>query len=367
MANASLIGAPLLLLLGALPSAAAKVPVPAVGCYLSAYLEQDQKAFETLVQKEIAVGMFYIDMNAADFPAATCDRYAANGTIPHLSWEPFGDANSNQKIIDGTRDAYIRKWAQQIKKWGKPLFIRWGLEMNGNWYPWDGEHSGGAATGGFGDPAKPDGPERFVAAYRRIHDLFREEGVDNVSWVFAPNIISEPNTAWNRIENYYPGKEYVDWLGMDGYNWGNTNGGSWQSFDQVFKGPYATIAALGDQPVMIAEFASAESGGNKSAWLADAFAKIKSGYPRMKAVTWFNTNKETDWRVNSSDATLEGFRKAIADPYFLSGAPVSTRLLRHAIPGVTGNAGLHPYGFRGRAVSILGRTHARIGPENAVK
>jgi hypothetical protein len=118
---------------------------------------------------------------------------------------------------------------------------------------------------------------------------------------------------------------------------------------------------LGDQPVMIAEFASAESGGNKSAWLSDAFAKIKSGYPRMKAVTWFNTNKETDWRVNSSDATLEGFRKAIADPYFLSGTPASSHLLRQAIPGGSGNADLRPYGFRGRAVSILGRTHARVG------
>lgn len=330
---------------------AAKVPIPANGCYFSAYLEQDQKAFETLVEKEIAVGMFYIDMNAADFPTATCEKYAANGTIPHLSWEPFGDANSNQKIIDGTRDAYIRKWAQQAKKWGKPLFIRWGLEMNGNWYPWDGEHSGGAATAAFGDPAKPDGPERFAAAYRHIHDLFRAEGVDNVSWVFAPNIVSEPNAAWNKIENYYPGKDYVDWLGMDGYNWGNTNGGSWESFDQVFKGPYATIAALGDQPVMIAEFASAESGGNKSAWLADAFAKIKTGYPRMKAVTWFNINKETDWRVNSSDATLQGFRKAVSDPYFLSASPVPASISKVA------GAGIGPrFVLRGRPISILGRT-----------
>lgn len=309
----------LLITLGAAAAAVGqgKVPVPAQGCYFSAYSEGGQAAFETLARKEMAVGMFYVDWSGA-FPKGICDAYAAQGSIPHLSWEPFGAANSNQAIIDGKRDAYIKQWAQAIKSWGRPLFIRWGLEMNGDWYDWDGTHSGGATLDGFGDPAKPDGPERFVAAHRHIHDLFRAEGVTNVSWVFAPNIISYPTVAWNRIENYYPGEAYIDWLGLDGYNWGNTNSGRWESFDQVFKGPYATVAALGPQPIMIAEFASAEIGGDKAAWIKDAFARIKSDYPRFKAVTWFNINKETDWRINSSEPTLTAFQEALADPYFLS-------------------------------------------------
>lgn len=306
---------------------AAKVPVPENGCYLSAYSEGGQKTYETLVQKEMAVGMFYVNWDT-DFPKSVCDGYAANGTIPHVSWEPFGATNSLANIISGSRDAYIKKWAQAAKAFSKPLFVRWALEMNGDWYDWDGTHTGGATLTGFGDPTKPDGPERFVAAHRHIHDLFKAEGVTNVSWVFAPNIISYPTVDWNKIANYYPGEAYIDWLGLDGYNWGNTNSGSWESFDQVFRGPYTTITSLGPQPVMIAEFASAEIGGNKAEWIKDAFAKIKSGYPKMKAITWFNINKETDWRVNSSDATLKAFQLAISDPYFLSSAD-----------GVTGIAG----------------------------
>ena len=163
----------------------AKVPVPQNGCYLSAYLELEQKTFEALVGKKLAVGMFYVNWDMANFPSGTCNTWVGNGTVPHLSWEPFSAANSCQNILSGTRDDYIRKWAQQVKAWGKPLFIRFGLEMNGDWYDWDGTHSGGSTLTGFGDPAKPDGPERFVAAYRHIHDLFATD-VQQYTFVCAP-------------------------------------------------------------------------------------------------------------------------------------------------------------------------------------
>lgn len=302
---------------------AQQVPVPAAGCYLSAYLEEDQKAFEQMVGKKLAIGMFYVDMNTPDFPKATCDAFTANGTVPHLSWEPFGENNSNQAIIDGKRDEYIRHWARQVKQWGRPIFIRWGLEMNGDWYPWCGRQSGGKKLNGFGDVAKPDGPERFVAAYRRIHDLFKEEGASNVSWVFAPNITSEPDEGWNAIWNYYPGGDYVDWVALDGYNWGTTNGGTWKNFNETFKKPFDTLQVIaGDKPVMIAEFASTEKGGDKAAWIIDAFTTVKKGYPEIKAITWFDINKETDWRVNSSPSALEAYRRAAGDPYFLEAVEV---------------------------------------------
>ena len=75
--------------------------------------------------------------------------------------------------------------------------------------------------------------------------------------------------------------------------------------------------------MMIAEFGTGEfetENLNKSSWITDAFQKIKSDYPRIKIFTWFNINKELDWRVNSSPESLEVFKAAMEDPYYI-GSP----------------------------------------------
>ena len=97
-----------------------------------------------------------------------------------------------------------------------------------------------------------------------------------------------------------------------------------RDFDNCFKALYDSCALLGDQPMMIAEFGTGEfesNGFDKAAWITDAFNKIKTDYPRLKIFTWFNINKELDWRVNSSPETLEAFRKSMKDPYYL-GPPI---------------------------------------------
>ena len=38
----------------------------------------------------------------------------------------------------------------------------------------------------------------------------------------------------------------------------------------------------------------------------------------MKAITWFNINKETDWRINSTGGALSGYQAAVSDPYYLA-------------------------------------------------
>ena len=68
---------------------------------------------------------------------------------------------------------------------------------------------------------------------------------------------------------------------------------------------------------MIGEFASAEQGGDKGAWIADALSKIKTNYPRIKLFCWFNINKERDWRINSSASAEAAFRNGLRDAYFL--------------------------------------------------
>jgi len=305
-----------------------------IGCYVGAFTPDGQAAFEALAKKPMALELFYIHWpESPNFPAGTCDTILAGGGIPHLTWEPWhaGQANdptySLATIIAGDHDAYIRRWAAQIHAWGKPLYLRWGHEMNGYWYPWDGTHNGGAFAEGFGDPQKADGPERYVAAYRHIHDLFLEEGAHNVVWVWCPNVeydqydaYSYPEREWNRLEAFYPGDKYVDWVAVDGYNWGSSQSWStWESFRQVFDRAYAILRALSpDKPIMLGEFASSDVGGDQAQWISDAFAQIRSSFSHIKAVQWFHINKETNWRIDSAAPALKAFQDAVADPYFFS-------------------------------------------------
>jgi beta-mannanase len=240
--------------------------------------------------------------------------------------------------LNGSYDNYITVYAVRVKTWGKPLFIRLGHEFNGNWYTYGGANNGGGTLDGFGDPTKADGPERFIAAYKRVHDIFESIAVDNVAWVWCPNNGSSPNESWNVPEVYYPGDSYVDWIGFDGYNFGTTQTWSgWTSFFNIYNALYQKFKTYG-KPIMLGEFASVEQGGSKSQWITDAYLTwIKFGYTKIKAATWFHTAKVegtvfTDWRINSSTASLTAYQNAIADPYFLSRVPATDVVNESVIP-----------------------------------
>jgi beta-mannanase len=274
------------------------------------------------------------------FPDELCQRNAKQKRITLLTWEynPQLDERFQNRsldaLIDGHFDAYLEEWAQRIVNFAQPVLLRWGHEMNGTWFQWAGANNGGGSLTGFGNPQAADGPERFAAAYRYLHDRFEGLGANNLLWVWcptAPFVWAESLTgseAWNRAENYYPGDAYVDWLGMDGYNWGSSDfgeqlDGKWESFDEIFKESYERLTALNpEKPILIGEFSSSEEGGDKGRWIADAFERLENEYPHIKAVVWFHIDKETDWRLNSSPESLDAARKALAgNPYWLKSWP----------------------------------------------
>jgi hypothetical protein len=234
------------------------------------------------------------------------------GRIPLMSWS--GAKLSD--ILSGRFDAMIRDRARDVRALGSPVFLRWGWEMNGNWSAHDGSHNGS------------DGPKLYVAAWRHIHDLFDAEGASNAVWVWSPNAGDVPAARWNHWTHYYPGNAYVDWVGIDGYNWGTTQPWSrWTSFASLVAPVYRDYA--GRKPIMVAETGSAERGGDKAGWLASAARSLKLRFPAVAALVYFDQNKETDWRVDSSASALRSFRVLAADPYF---APRAARLLAQAQP-----------------------------------
>src|SRR5262249_29315432 len=108
-------------------------------------------------------------------------------------------------------------------------------------------------------------PKLYVSAYRHIHDIFVAEGATNVVWAWCPNVTDTDGTNKTTMD-YYPGDAYVDWTGVDGYNWGTIYGDPWQSFQEVFAKIYPLLAAKG-KPILIGEMASTEMGGDKAKWI----------------------------------------------------------------------------------------------------
>lgn len=238
---------------------------------------------------------------ADPFPGRLERLDVGSGRTPVITW--WGTSLS--RIVSGSQDGLIRRRAAAVRRFGAPVFIRWGAEMNGDWYAWSG-----AANGAD--------PSRYVAAWRRIHRIFMRAGARNVSWVWAPNANSRPGGldtgSWNNWRRYYPGDRFVDWVGIDGYNWGSHH--SWQSFGEIFTPVYRDYA--GRKPIMIAETGSTEDGGPKAAWISGARTWIKR-HPSVRAMLWFDTNlssTQIDWRIDSSSAALSAYRNLARDPYF---------------------------------------------------
>jgi hypothetical protein len=223
----------------------------------------------------------------------------ATGRTPLLTWEPWapgGSAQPNyrlQRIVQGSFDAYITSWANALRSIGTTIYLRPMHEMNGDWYPWGGTVNGNS-------------PALYVKAWRRMVDIFRKRGANNVRWVWSPNNFDVP--ASNRLESYYPGSSYVDVMAADLYNWGSAKPqwGGWQSFSQIFSGVYRRLSALGPQPIWIGEVGCAPNGGDKAAWIRDMFAQARS-MSRLKAIVWFNVDKELDWRAAPTAAIAAAF------------------------------------------------------------
>jgi endoglucanase len=255
------------------------------------------QSMQTLQQRKLDIVHTFINWST-NFSGIkdTVDAAYANGSILMVTWEPWD--YDTVKIKNGQADSYIKKMADDIKAFGKEIWLRPMHEGNGNWYPW-----------GIGD-SKVNTNETYIAAYRHIVDIFRAEGASNVKWVFNINCSNVGQGA--SFTNHYPGDAYVDYNSLDGYNWGTTQswGSKWQTFDEIFSASYNALKQY-NKPIMLTEWASTEIGGNKAQWITDSFNTIKNKYDKISAVIWFNENKETNWLINSSPEALSAYIKAI--------------------------------------------------------
>ena len=265
--------------------------VPTSGALLGQYYgDGDIGATKTKLGRTLPVHLTYWAWDD-DWTSGATKADIAAGRIPLVNWEP--DGIDFKTIVDGSQDATIKARAAGAKGLKVPFFLDFAAEMNGD-EAWSGNDA-----------------KLYVDAYRHIHDLFVAAGATNVVWAWCPNVVDTDDSN-DATLSYYPGDSYVDWTGVDGYNWG---AGDWQSFRDVFKDIYPLLAGK-KKPILIGEMASSETGGNKAAWINAIIPSLQSDFPLIKGVIWFDVDKERDWRISSSSATESAFRTLAADPFF---------------------------------------------------
>ncbi|MBI5832191.1 MAG: hypothetical protein HZB16_07770 [Armatimonadetes bacterium] len=288
---------------------------PAAGCYIGANVESDPRVrgdyprFGELTGRGHAIYFDYLHYGQR-FPSAWAKRAAAVGAGIQIAWEP------NRGLGEVADNAYLQTFARDAAAAGTPVWLRFASEMNGDWTAWSVS------------------PERFKASWRTVAGVMKRLA-PNVAMVWAPNALPETN-----ITAYYPGDEWVDWVGVNFY--------AVHHHDNDIKVPadredpsdlprfvYRTYAAR--KPIMVCETAATHfcraCGKDVTEFCRDRIGQLYGAlprrYPRIKAICWYDINNLTNngarserrtnnFSLTDSDRVLEAYRRQVATPYYLS-------------------------------------------------
>lgn len=293
----------------AVPAQALGPYEPPDGCYIGAYIELDRRvrddiaAFEALTQKQHASYFRYVGYGQP-FPYEWANRLRAAGAMPHIAWEP------NDGLEPVADDAYLRGFAEACAHFGAPIFLRFASEMNGDWEAYSGD------------------PALYVRKWRLVYDVIH---------AVAPNVIMcwcPFATPKSTIPLYYPGDEYVDWVGVNlysvVYNEGNPQKRAVDNAVQDLEFIYNLYADR--KPIAICEYAATHyCEALKSETVDFALREMRRLYdalltrfPRVRMINWFSVDTvgeglaHNDYSLTDNEQVLAAYRQLIASPHFLS-------------------------------------------------
>jgi hypothetical protein len=255
------------------------------------------------------------------FPLELVTAISDLGSVPVVTWEPWltefesprhphlplpaaRERHGMAAVARGDYDFYLETWAADAARFGKPLLIRFGHEMNDPYrYPWGPQNNS---------------KEEYIAAWRHVVEVFRRAGAANVLWVWSPHV------AYEFWDLYYPGDDVVDWVATGVLNFGPiAQWSKWWSFDEILGTKYDRLAGF-RKPIMVAELGSLAVGGDRAAWYHDALVDLPVRYPAVAAVLFFHvsgdqtvTYQKVDWTLAADSAlarTVAGAIRSWGEP-----------------------------------------------------
>ncbi|MFI3211161.1 MAG: S-layer homology domain-containing protein [Peptostreptococcaceae bacterium] len=252
---------------------------PKVGTYLGAYILQDElinanmNTFETMMGKKHASYFRYLGYKTGNLEVFEDWMYQVkeNGSSPHVALEP------NNGLEHVQRDEYLIGLAEMFAEFKDPIFLRYASEMNGDWVAWNGD------------------TEEYIEKWKLVHDIM-EEYAPNVIMVWTPFTMPEGS-----ILEYYPGDDYVDWVGVNVYNvvYHNDN----INHNAMHEDPLELLDFVYDnfshrKPIQISEYGATHytttDGKYYTNFAIDKITRMYEGilneYPRIKSIFYFNVN-----------------------------------------------------------------------------
>ena len=280
---------------------------PATGAYFGAwvapavYTQRGRVLAVNTLQQQIGRRLDIVHIyltQTAQFPSSSDLAFVQQGSTLLISWA----LNGSRDIAAGHDDGLIMQRAQEIKAIGKPVFLEWRWEMDRP-----------NLQSLVGSPAD------YIAAWKHIRQVFAEQGVTNVAWVWCP---TAKGFASGTAQAYYPGDSEVDWICADVY----PPTGPLSSFAAV-AGPFLDWASHHAKPIIIGEYGVrlTYAPQERAQWLRAAAQTVVADR-QIKALVYFDGPGQQPQSSTVLDgAALQAFRSIADDNYFNpKGAPLTS-------------------------------------------
>lgn len=294
---------------------------PLYGCYLGAFIDLDStlkeqyldtigrvrrlpSEFERVVGTQHSTYFFYLGYGRP-LPKDWVSLLHMQGKIVHIALEP---TRGIQYVLD---DEYLATLAKDMGQTGAKILLRFGSEMNGKWVEYGRD------------------PKLFKEKFKLVAKRMKQYA-PNVAMVWCPY-----TTPVGNIDSYYPGDDFVDWVGVNMY--------SVTYFDQDPKKPAKQIHPVemldyvynkysARKPVMIGEYATTHFSALEKKSVPQfaernlyaLYAGLPRRYPRVKCISYYNgNNMELEHRLNNNYAVtqqplvLQTYRRVTEPAYYL--------------------------------------------------
>lgn len=262
--------------------------------YLGVYEGASPGSYQQVLQFRKTIGRspniaLYFSSLSEPFKSQFAADAAAHGAIPAVQIDPLiaSAPASLSELAAGRFDPLIRAYADQVASFGHAVIIGFAHEPNGFWYPW-GENDVKPAV--------------WIAAWRHFVDVFREQGADNVIWLWTMNLES---SGTHRISDWWPGASYVTWIGLDGYY-----ASSQDTFNSIFGSAISTMRPISRAPILIAETGVGAS-SSQSQQIRNLFTAIRRR--RCLGLIWFDKDTSRGmWRVEGDRPAIRAVQQELA-------------------------------------------------------
>lgn len=217
-----------------------------------------------------------------------------SGTIPIESWQcGITDAG----VVSGQNDMLINTVAQEIKKYGHAVFLRfmWDMNMPNSYLSrescWDPNTDNSDGT---------FSATEYVSAWKHIRKIFSENKVTNAVWVWGFN------GAGSNPTPYFPGDSQVDWVGVDAYDVNSTD------FSSTLAAAYATAVQFG-KPILVTETGALAS--EQPAFFNGAASTLETQFPSIKGFVYFDAFAPPNQWTLSAPNGVSAFQTFAGSPY----------------------------------------------------